>query len=65
MLPDIPDTKLELHKRWMTILRLRINAEHPILAQIKGVTQHEGLEHEYQQVALVWCQRVTAKSRFL
>lgn len=50
MLPDIPDTKLELNRRWMTVLKMRINAEHPILAQIKSLTQHEGFEHEYQQI---------------
>jgi hypothetical protein len=50
MLPDIPDTKHEINNRLMTALKRKIEADHPILAQIKSVTQHEGWNHEYDQI---------------
>ncbi|MGD0467557.1 MAG: hypothetical protein ABSA54_04205 [Terriglobales bacterium] len=34
----------------MSTAKRKIDADHPILASIKGVTQHEGVEHEYEQV---------------
>jgi hypothetical protein len=34
----------------MSAVRRKIDADHPILASIKSITQHEGLKHEYEQV---------------
>lgn len=34
----------------MSAVRRKIDANHPILASIKGVTQHEGVKHEYEQI---------------
>lgn len=50
MLPDIPDTKIEISNAIRAYIERKINSDHPILAQIKHVTQHEGTVHEYQQV---------------
>jgi hypothetical protein len=50
MLPDIPDTKLAINNNLMAALKRKIEADHPILAQIKSVTQHEGHVHEYEQI---------------
>src|ERR1700722_14783958 len=50
MLPDIPETKLEIQKKLMTMMKGKIDSDHPILAWIKSITQHEGLVHEYEQV---------------
>lgn len=49
MLPDIPETKLEIQKRLMTAVKRKMDSDHPILARIKSITQHEGLVHEYEQ----------------
>jgi hypothetical protein len=50
MLPDIPETKGEINKRLMVALKAKIDIDHPVLVQIKSLTQHEGLIHEYEQV---------------
>jgi hypothetical protein len=50
MLPDIPDTKLEIHSRIATALKRKVDADHPILAKIKSITQHEGVVHQYDQI---------------
>ena len=50
MLPDIPDTKIEIHRRLMVAVKRKIDVDHPILAQVKSLTQHEGRTHEYEPV---------------
>ena len=50
MLPDIPKTKTEISNLLMTALKRRVEADHPILTQIRSITQHEGRAHEYEQI---------------
>lgn len=50
MLPDIPETKLDIHKQLTTVLKRKIEHDHPILARVKRITQHEGLIHEHEQI---------------
>ncbi|HWW13811.1 MAG TPA: hypothetical protein VN310_04045 [Candidatus Dormibacteraeota bacterium] len=50
MLPDIPETKGEILNRITTAIKRKIDADHPILAGIKSITQHEGVIHQHDQI---------------